>query len=644
MSNFEKNLSAAELAREKMKAFRRSLAAESLAPEVFGLLPSIPGDEVKRLQLARQGLDCIVEFARVEIPEGARPKDCDIALTRDRVPVSSWIELPVPVPTDFTMTLPALHTATPGPFKLGFAIVYGSITTYSPTSSFYIDTTAPNHGNPGAEALPPAEIIGGVVTKEYLDAEGGVKMTIASPEDVKNGDIVRGYYGKSNPAVEIGSFPVTDDFTVPITIPIPKASIENGAQGANIFYFRYEDRTGNIGPVSAETNLTIQLTPVPSGLQPPVVPAALDGLVDRADAIPSVGVTIPAFSNGLAGDKARVFWNGKAQPLKDTDGTVAVIVDVSFVDVAAGGDVQTGVPVSYEIDRAGDIHREPLGTLVDVNVSIAGPVDPDPDPENGNPNLVAVTVKGAVTAEDNTLLEGDKGQPATVTVPIYDERKLGDLVRLYWNGVAVPGDDGLYTVRGDEASGDLMDFKIASSIFEATKNGIFKVHYVITNLANGANENPSQRQDVDVYIFPVILKNPRLMHLHTTDSGRILLGCSSLRDIPVVGKAAIVRVEGGEPLKAGLVLNFTWKGNTFNSAPTLPTPVEDFLIIKTLEGNEHVDGFEVYLPFNTALKPIKDGDGEITYTTTIDGRDHPSGAHLERVIMIDIDQNYCPGT
>ena len=158
MSNIEKEPSAAQRAREKMKALRRSLATVSDAPKVEGLLPAIPGDDIERLQRPRQGTDCTVEFSRVEVPGGAQTGDCDIALTKDKNAVSGWIELPVPVPADFTMILPALQTATPGPFSLGFAITYGSTVTYSPESTFYIDTVAPNHAAPGNMAVGLAPI------------------------------------------------------------------------------------------------------------------------------------------------------------------------------------------------------------------------------------------------------------------------------------------------------------------------------------------------------------------------------------------------------------------------------------------------------------------------------------------------------
>lgn len=635
----------AELARQKLSELRRALSGPSDPPVVENLLPALPEDNIAKLQTVRQGKDCKVNFGHVHIPDGSRPGDIDIFLTKDGVEVSDWIPLPNPVPADFSMTLSALHTATPGPFKLGFTLQYGSSTTLSPTSLFYIDTVAPNHGAPGVAARAPAGIVDNVISKEYLEAEGEVVMDIETPDDVKQGDIVRGYYGYGTPSVGIGVFEFTDDLTEPIKISISKDVIERSGEGSRVFYFRYYDRVGNVGDPSDETKFTVQLTPIPSRLQPPEVPAAADGLVDREDATPVVAVLIPTFDYGLTGDHVRVFWAGRPQVLIPTDGTSQVIVDVPYADVENGGNGPKDALVSYVIVRNGVDYPETTGTTVRVDLTIAGPGFPNPDPEEGNPNLLAPTVQGADTTEPNKLQAGDIGQAATVTAPIYIGAKLGDEVRLYWNGVPVPDSDGLYEPDGTEVPGtDVMSFRIASSIFEATNNGFFKVHYVITNPANGSNENPSLRQEVDVYIYPVTLPNPVIQHLFTSPTGRISLACSSLREIAVIGKAAIVRVSGSLHFAADMELNFTWSGIQYAAPGNPDIPVDAYPIRKKLQGNEHVDGFEVYLPFNAALKPIADGLGSIIYTAEINGHTETSLPHDVRVIVKDTNENYCPGT
>lgn len=635
-----KVLSAADIARKKLFVLRQSLSSRAgVAPVVEGLLPALPGDDVAKLQLARQGTDCKVILTGIVPPPGARPGDTFIALRKDKVAVSGWIELPLPPPDPWEMTLPATETATPGPFRLSYLALYGSNQSESEESVFFIDTVAPNHGAPGEPAAPPAEIVNGLLTRDILDALGDITMTIPPPDDIKQGDVYIAYYGKSDPGIYVSRYIVDLDSTLPIEIKIPKTTIEATGEGKFIFYCKYEDRVGNVGPSSKPFELTVQLTPTPSGLQPPEVPENDDGVVDLKDAFPGVAVMIPTFDNGLPGDQVQVTFDGIVQPPKPTDGTIEVIVDVPFADVAQKGDGPRDVVVTYAIVRNGEVFPEPTGTTINVNLSIPGPDNPEPDPEVGNPNLTELVVKGST--DDDVLEEADVGTTVDIDLELYTGAILGDVVHLVWEGSRVPGADGLYTVTGTEPAGFKIPFKLPSAVFEATGNGIKVARYVITNVANGDNENPSKPTPVDVYILPVTLAPPVIQHLSTNPIGLIYLDCFSLRDIPVVGKAAIVRVAGGAPLVANMTLSFNWVGTP--GAPGAP-PVDDFPFEKTLQGNEHINGFDVYLPYTTALKPIRDGDGEIKYTTVLDGRTHTSPSHKVRVLAVDFDDNYCPGT
>lgn len=632
-------LSAAELARKKLFDLRESLRrAASTPPKVVDLLPALPSDDVEKLQLTRQGHDSEVELRDVQVPPGAQPGEIDITLMKGDVDVSGWMPLPSS-PDNFIMVLKAIDTVTEGPFSLRYKTQYASNTFISDPSLFFIDKTPPNHGLPGPVATPPVEVVNGVVTREILDALDGLIMTIDAPDDMKEGDRYYGYYGKSIPGVPIGVFTVTADLTRPIEIKIPKSQIELGSSGDFIFYAKYEDRVGNLGPDSAPLALYVRLTPVPSGLQPPLVPEHDDDLIDLGDAWPHVSVVIPTFSNGLPGDRVQVIFDGIVQPLMPTDGTAQVIVDVPFADVAQKGDGPRNVLVTYAIVRGSDEYPELTGITLNINLTIPGPTNPDPDPDLGNSNLVKLVVKGS--EGDDKLVEGDIGKLIDIDLPIYPERKDGDLADFYWNGGLVPAPEGHYAVVGDEAPDFKIPFKLPSAIFEASGNGIQKAHYVLTNpTQNGGNQNPSRRTDVDVYIHPVSLPDPEILHLYTNSAGREFLDCSSLRDIAVVGKAAKVRVAGGSSLAEGMTLNFVWSGAKIPG----PVPVPDYLFEKTLSGNEHLDGFEVYLPFNAALRPIADGYGSIVYTTIVDGRTHSSIKVEVRVVIIDSDGNFCSNT
>lgn len=633
--------SKAELARKKLFDLRQALSTRSgTPPEVEDLLPALPGDNVKKLHKSRQGTDCKVTINNMVVPDGSQNGETYVALKKDDVVVTPWKAVDIPVPTVFEMTLPAKETATPGPFRLTYDVDYGGNHNISDVFEFYIDTVAPNHGTPGGEAVPPDKIINGVVTREILDEPGEITMNIPMPDDVKQGDIYTGYYGKSDPSMPVATFFVDENSTAPIELVIPKATIETLGEGQFIFYCKFEDRVGNVGPSSKEFKFDVRLTAAPSGLQPPEVPEHDDDVVDLKDAFPDVAVVIPTFDNGQPNDVARVTFNGKVQPDKLTDGTTQVIVDVPFRDVADGGDGPKDVTVTYAIIRNGNPFPEPTGATINVDLSIPGPVNPEPDPEEGNPNLVALVVKGST--DDNTLVEADVGNLIDIdlTIPDPTTLKVGDVFDLIYDGVVVPPPEGRYTVDGTESDVFKIPFKLPSAVFVAAKNGIKIARYVITNPLNGSNENPSLPTPVDAYVIPVNLPTPVIQHLYTNPGGNVFLNCNSLRDIPVVGKAAVVRIPGGGSLVADLKLDFVWQGTPLAGGD----PIDPYPFSKTLQGNEHTAGFEVYLPFNGALRPIKDGRGVISYTAVIDGRTHNSGNHDVRVIVADNTGTYCPGT
>jgi hypothetical protein len=296
--------------------------------------------------------------------------------------------------------------------------------------------------------------------------------------------------------------------------------------------------------------------------------------------------------------------------------------------------------VTYAIVRNNKDFPELVGKTFNVNLTIPGPDNPEPDPDLGNPNLDKLVLKGS--AGDNTLVEDDVGNDIDIDLTIYTGFKDGDIVDLKWEGKVVPPPGGRYEVDGTEDPDFKIPFKLPSAIFEATRNGKKTAGYGITNPDdNGENENPSPRTEVNAYIYPVTLPVPVIQHLYTNPIGREYLDCSSLRDIPVVGKAAIIRVAGGGSLEAGMKLEFKWSGTKF---PVGSDPVDDYPFEKTLQGTEHINGFEVYLPFNPALKAIADGEGIIAYTATIDDRTHTSAEHKVRVVVIDADENFCSGT
>lgn len=639
-----KKISAAEAARIKMKVLRRSLRADPPIPKVLDLLPAIPGDDVEKLPLDKQGEIVQVVIEGLVLEPGTVPGDVIICLVKDGFPVSQFVDVPVPPHAAFTLDLPARETSTPGFYNLGCVIYYGTNPSYSGQSTFVIDDVAPNHGIKGVAPRLPSDMGGKVITRNYLDSHGGVTITIPSPSDRRTNDIAYVFLGDSLPGTKVAQVVVPDSSVSTITATILKADIEAGGEGTRIIFYEWEDRVGNRGPASVPVEVVVQLSISPSNLKPPKIVEHDDGLIDKDDAYPDVAVTIDVFDNGLRGDAVVVIWDGFEQRPVATDGTTPVIVDVPYADIAARGDGPRDVRVTYAIVRNGVRFVEPIGATVKIDVSVPGPVDPGVDPEIGNPRLVPVVVKGQVSPA-NQLREEDIDQTVTATVVVIPEGKYGDVVSLYWNNLPVPGVDGKYDVTGAEDPADEMEFKIPWDMIKASgNNNKVPVHYVVTNLTS-PNSNPSLRQLVDVYIFEVTLPKPEILYLSTNPVGRKFLDCSSLRDIPEAGGVVAVvsvAVDPANPvLEEGMVLNFVWKGTTF---PPGSPPVPDFLFSKTLNADDAARGFVVYLPFQAALKPIKDGEGDISYTAQINGRTETSESHVVRTIMVSVGPVYCDGT
>ncbi|MFJ2428712.1 hypothetical protein [Pseudomonas sp. NPDC087804] len=639
MTYFKELSAAKKSSRKQLSALRKSLLTAGAAPQVEGMLGPIAGDDIHKLPVILQGKDCPVKLNDVQVPPGAKPDETFISLCKDGVPFGGWVDLPMVPDNPFLMTLGGAFTTTSGLFNLSYKIEYGGNDSQSESLIFFIDTTAPGFGLPATPGTPPVEVIDGLVTRDILADLDGITMTLDAPGDIKPGDIYNGYYGKSDPGVSVGSYKVVEDTTLPIEIKIEKNIIETMGEGQHIFYCKYEDRVGNIGPSSNPFTFTIQLRPTPSALKPPEVPLHEDDdLIDLDDAVPSLGVVIPVFDNGIPGDAVRVTFDGKIQPPKPTDGKTAVIVDVPFLDVKGTDPGPKDVTLTYEILREGKPYPEGTAVPLKVDLSIAGPVNPEPDPELGNPNLTKLIVKGS-TGNDK-LVEADVGNDIDIDLTIYTGYKDGDIVDLVWEGVKVPPPNGQYEVDGTEVAGFKIPFKLPKAVFLDSGNGIKSARYVISNpTANGDNENPSPPTAVDAYIIPIVLPAPKILNLYTNPANREFLNCSSLRSIPVVGWGAIVKVDGDTDFAPNMKLKFKWVGK---SSDPDADPIEDFLFEKELKGLEHVLGFEVYLPFETALKTIGDGEGEISYVAEIDGHDRSGGSHKVRVVMINNEGGFCP--
>ncbi|WP_236182138.1 MULTISPECIES: hypothetical protein [Pseudomonas] len=635
--------------RAAMKAARLARAARTAtAPELEGLLDNVSGDDPNKLPKSRQGMDNNVLIKEVlEISPPPPPnRPITLQLLWNGVPVGDPVNTVTPVDTSQTLVLPGAATVAEGVFLLGYRLIYsGNTKDFESPVPIYIDKTPPNKDVAG----DPVELLGiyadNLITKERLEANPEIEIKIPLTTDRKTGDIFDVFMGVSEPGTYIGSFTAPDDETSDQIVKMTKAQVENGREGDRIIYYKPRDRVGNEGHSSHELDIVVELTPAPSNLKPLQVPEAPDpdNLITIKDAFPDVGVVVPSYDNARTGDEVELIWDGIPQPRKDVVVGEATIFDVPYDHVKRNGLGPRPISTLYSIWRGDKEYPETTPVPVNVDLRRAGTLPPDPeDPEIGNPDLAPVTVQAKNTTDPNKFELIDAGEVGTATTVIDKVRETGDVYQLYWNKVAVPGPRGKYTVDGTESDDDPVEFEIPGDFIIAQGNdSAIPVHYEITNPTfPDNNANPSLRQPVSVYVVEVKLPEVKVANT-VTQSGVEFLNCSSLRNISNVGRAAVVDMKGGAPLEPGMNLSFVWKGTTFDDDGQ-PVPVDDFPITKTLSGNEHQDGFSVYLPLAPALEPIKDGVGEISCTTVIDGRDIGSNKHTVQVVVRDGDGKPCP--
>lgn len=639
MTVYEKNANG-KSGRAAMQAIRAEKSARAaMPPEFQGLLPNVPGDEENKVPKDLQSVDNeIIITLPILNPPSPPMTPVELQLLRNGIPVGEPKDLVTPLNATETLILPSVYTSGEGPFQLSYELkVVNDVTPGIPSVQILVDKTAPNRNGKGAPIQLPVEYADLRITKERLEANPEVILTIPLHPDRRTGDIANVYMGASFPAAFVDSYVAPDDSSSAMTVRLSKQQVENGREGPRIIYYQWIDRVGNEGPrASAELNVNVELTSAPANLKPIEVPEAEapGHLITLQDAYPTVGAVIKPYDNVGPLDYVIVEWDGIPQPRKYVvDEGFPIICEIPFEHVKRNGLGPRDVDVRYSVFRGDQEYPELTQVLVNVDLRRAGTVPPDPEnPEVGNGNLAQVSVQAAVTTEPNKFELIDAGQDGTAKTLIDLVREIGDVYQLMWGGVPVPG--ARYVVDGTELDDQEIEFIIPHQfITDQGNDPEKKVHYQITNPSfPDENPNSSLRQLVSVYVVEVTLPTP-VINFTEIKSGIEFLTCSSLRNIAGQGHVAVITVPGGSPLEDQMDLNFIWDGFTWDGTMYVPLPSYPFS--RKLSNNEHISGFTVYLPYTAALLPIKDAKGNIRYEAKIGGRTESSDMHEVRVIARD---------
>ncbi|WP_235662548.1 MULTISPECIES: hypothetical protein [Pseudomonas syringae group] len=490
-----------------------------------------------------------------------------------------------------------------------------------------VDYMAPNRNQPGAAAVLPDEVIRDGLTLAYLNANDFLGVTVPHSSDMLAGDTIAISW------VQVVATSFQQDYTPIMSRPVtvieaskkddPLVEIDSGlikdlVQGKIGIYYRYIDRTGNLGQFSAVAELQYDLTPEPDGLQAPKVFLAMDGEIDRADAQMGVELEIPepSYLNPQDSDQIQVIW--ESMPLAPFPlSAFPMVFPISWQVLSAKGALdRRDFKVAYNVLRGTSSTPSP-DLDVRVDFTVAGPA-PDPStPGPINTNFPVITVKSReFPPVDNVLGPADKGQSAWAELPNnpFDQ---GVLLRLYWGNLRP------HSVEKEiinEGVGDIIRFEIPWTVIEA--GGYSDKLHIYYSTWNGVNEQESGHIEVAVKAVELAgLPEVGFPDRYKTDPPTPvpIINCCSL---PWLGiKINIPFDTVNMDVDDEITIKWQAYASTDTSSPIDGTDFEFPPI--TLSLVHRVEGISLTIPYAELVEPIVPiagtpgvGSGLVTYTLT----------------------------
>lgn len=312
-------------------------------------------------------------------------------------------------------------------YVISYAIAAQSgSTSYSAPVTIKIDRESPNQGNMPDALIYPEEIIAKGLTLEYLTAHNEFLIaTVPAYTKMEAGQTVNPVWADNDlPAVTVTD---ADVKAGKIAVSISSEIIKAAGEGVIQSHYSLTSRAGYDGLPSDPSLVSVILTPVPTNLLAPTVPLAADGLIDLPDVDSGVAIEIPEYSNAINGDIIYAKWgNTTLTKITVSEGKFPMEILVPRYIIIAEG--SGSITISYQVDRKGRVYESPV-TKVLVDVDHAGPDNPDEsDPVN---KALGAVIKGS-SSTVNALEPDDLGKDAYVTVPFYNEAKVGEVITVYW--------------------------------------------------------------------------------------------------------------------------------------------------------------------------------------------------------------------
>lgn len=368
----------------------------------------------------------------------------------------------------------------------------------------WVDTTAPGSPVLGRLTFPsvsPGDPL--VITLDSLDTSDNLIGLVPSYNGEWQGDLIEVYIetagvktwltpGTRLPAGPIGIQPPSVAFSL--------AALEAaGDQDVHLLGYRVTDLAGNVSALSQEVAARFVLNDIPMNVPAPTVPLFDDnGIVDEADARVLIA-EIPPITPVHVNDEIVLKWgtqvvardfitNTAADPLLRLPIPYSAVLNGG----GAGNPTRYTTVVEYDVLRDG-VYLTTSLKLINVFVDVTLPGGPDPDPtspEHGELLEASVlsTASGAVV---NVISAGQYTQPANVTVPwpTAEDFAVGDLVTVFWKGVAVTTLPRAVT-QAEFTSKTLQPFPLTPAQIATGGAGQVPLSYTVTRRIGSGNGYP----------------------------------------------------------------------------------------------------------------------------------------------------------
>lgn len=502
-----------------------------------------------------------------------------------------------------------------GAVQLRGAINIGGSNRYDGAETLVIlDSTAP-YGNktPTSPDKPSLDEV--VVTEPYLDANGGaVGASLPDYDDYDAGDRAYVYLEKTLP--QPGHPPLTPIWQGAASqggtaFKLDENALRGKPDGEYYLIYLLVDVAGNVSDYSYTEKIDLLLSPLPSSLAAPEVPAAnptIDlGNIRNRD----VAVHVLPYDGFQVTDWVEPLWDGAGlaeHPVPPSGHTIIPVDSASFEPLAGQ---QTTAQVAYTVRRLRWESGESPVTTVPIDLRVPGPENPGwPGP---NPDLLPLTFTSDSGAKNQITL-ADIGKPGTLAFEIYEEAKPGQTIEFFWDGKKIAGD---YAVQAGDTPGDSKTRSVPwEDQFLSVGNAQAQVHYRVVDPALPvANYQEAKPTAVDTSAIPLAL--PPMSFPDLMDQGGWLIYyCNNLKDrdnpgggAPTDPGKAHMRVAVPDlsvapfNLSAGDTLNLHWKTFLYDDVPGLPDkpvrPIEEdgeYTETHVLSAGEE-KGFFWYIPY-----------------------------------------------